>query len=130
MAARIPPEGLSSRADDERAALGARAISADRLSGHLVLLDTEVDDGRSQVTRRSRPQAARNLRQARYPLARAGNARRCAKAASRGRRGVRLGSVGTTFRKTLAAAGVIFCSISDTVRAPPEQIGRTQVSTP
>src|SRR5690606_39460031 len=31
-------------------------------------------------------------------------------------------SVGTTFRKELAAAGVIFCSISEAVRAHPELV--------
>ncbi|MCK7578781.1 MAG: hypothetical protein MZV65_25650 [Chromatiales bacterium] len=60
----------------QRARLGARALSADRLPGDLLLLGAEANEGRPEEPRRGRPEAARDLREARRAAARARAARR------------------------------------------------------
>ena len=67
--------GLSAVEEDGGAALGARPSHADRLPGR-VLLRRAQEEGRAQDPGRGRSQAARNLRQARYPAARARGTRR------------------------------------------------------
>ena len=74
--ARLAAQGLPPLADDERAALAERAVPADRLPGHRLLLGAEVEEGRSEEPRRGRSRAAPHLREARHPAARAGDARR------------------------------------------------------
>ena len=75
MDAQLAAGRLSALADHARAELGARALSEDRLSGPLLLLGAE-EEGRAEVARRDRSGDPQDLREARHPAARAGNARR------------------------------------------------------
>ena len=97
MDAGLAARRLSALADHARADLGARRLSEDRLSGHLLLLRAEAKAG-AEVARRGRSGNPAHLREARHSAARAGDAgrrRACedprASVARRGRRGVRLG---------------------------------------
>ena len=83
MAARVPPEGLSPLADDERAAVAERAISEDRFPGDQLLLGAQAED-EAQEHGRGRSGAAAHLREARRADARARGAGR-----RRGRRDLR-----------------------------------------
>ncbi len=74
--ARLAAEGIPPVAAHEGAGLGARALPADRLPGHLLLLRAEVPHRRPEEPRGRGPEAAGDLRQAGHPAARARAARR------------------------------------------------------
>src|SRR6185437_3346502 len=86
--------GLSPLADDDRADLGPRQLSQDRLSGSLLLLGAEAEEA-DRLARRNRSGNPQDLREARHPPARsrgAGRRREAGRRAQdRGRRRVRLG---------------------------------------
>ena len=86
MAARVAAQGVPPLAHDEGADLAERPLPADRLPVDRLLLRAEDEEGRPEDARGRRSEAARDLREARHPAARAGEARR-----RRRRRGLRLG---------------------------------------
>ena len=71
MAARVAPEGVPPLADDDGADVGERQLPADRLPGDRLLLRAEGPGRRPEEPRRGRSRAARDLREARHPAARA-----------------------------------------------------------
>ena len=90
----VAARGLSPLADHDRADLGARRLSEDRLSGPLLLLGTEAEEA-DRLARRDRSGNSQDLREARHSLARSRGARRRREAGrraqDRGRRRVRFG---------------------------------------
>ncbi len=86
--------GLSPLADHDRADLGPRQLSQDRLSGSLLLLGAEAEEA-DRLARRDRSGNPQDLREARHSPARsrgAGRRRQAGRRAQdRGRRRVRLG---------------------------------------
>ena len=85
MAARVPAEGVSPLAHDDRAEVAERQVPADRLPGHQLLLGAE-GEAEARVDGRGRSRAHPDVREARRAAARAEGARR-----RRGRRDLRLG---------------------------------------
>ena len=81
---RVAPEGAAPLADDAEPHWAHVQHRADRLPGDLVLLRAEGEDRRPEEPGRGRPEAARDLREARRAAARARAAR-----GRRGRCGVR-----------------------------------------
>ena len=65
MADRVAAQGVPPLAHDDGADLGERPLPADRLPGDLVLLGAQAEEGRAEEPRRGRPEAARDLREAR-----------------------------------------------------------------
>ena len=107
---------LSPLADDERAEMGAGALSADRLSGPLLLRRAEnAPRGRSRSTR-SIPSCWRPTRSSAFRCA----SRNCWPACRDAQVAVDAVfdsvSVATTFKEKLTKAGVIFCPISEAMR--------------
>jgi hypothetical protein len=88
VAPRVAPEGVPPVADDDRAQVAERQLPEDRLPGHRLLLGAQ-DHEAARVARRGRPQAARDVQQARHPAQRAEGAR-----GGGGGRRVRLGERG------------------------------------
>ena len=85
MDAGVAARRLPALAHHARAEMGQGRIRPDRLPGHLLLLRAEAE-GRAEVARRDRPGDPAHLREARHPVARAGDAARRAAAGGRGRR--------------------------------------------
>ena len=111
-------QGVPPLADDEGADLAERPLPADRLPGDRLLLGARsAKDGPKSLDEVD-PEAARDLREARHPAARA--RRSCA--------GVAVDavfdsvSVATTFKEKLAEVGIIFCSFSEAVQKHPELV--------
>ena len=107
-------QGLSPLVDDDRAALG---------EVHHPPIDYQAIDllfgaqGEEKELRRGRPRTAEDLREAGCADERACRAARRRAAEHCGRRRLRFSvSVATTFKKTLAEKGIIFCSFSEAVR--------------
>ena len=94
LAAGVAAEGVRRLAADDRAALGARRSSADRLSGPALLRGAEEEAG-AEEPGRGRSGTAEDLREARHPAEGAGDPGRRrsgvrrGRLAGRGRRGVR-----------------------------------------
>jgi cysteine desulfurase len=114
-AGRLPP-----LEDDDRADLGARALSADRLSGSVLL--RRAEERRAEVARRGRSRTAAHLREARHSAARAEVLPASRARASRSMRCSIRSRWSRPSRAELAKAGVIFCPISEAVREHPELV--------
>src|ERR1022692_3622505 len=84
MAAGMAAKGLSALADDDRAYVGERTLSENRLPGHHLLLVAEGQEGRPQEPGRRGSRTPEDLREAGHSAARAGDP-----GGRRGGRGVR-----------------------------------------
>src|SRR5204862_5215339 len=88
----MAPRGLSPLADHDRAAMGPRPLSQDRLPGSLLLFGAEAEEA-DRLAGRDRSRNSQDLRKARHSPARdrgAGGRREAGgRAEDRGRRGVR-----------------------------------------
>ena len=110
-------EGLPALADDEGADVAERALSADRLPGHRLLLRAEAEGRSRRAWTRSIPSCCETYEKLGIPLA---ERQRLA--------GVAVDavfdsvSVATTFKKKLAELGIIFCSFSEAVREHPDLV--------
>jgi Fe-S cluster assembly scaffold protein SufB len=113
--ARLAAQGLSALADDGRAALGDGASSAHRLSEHDLLFRPQAQ---AKKHGRGRSGTAENLRKARRSDARAAILA-CEQPTVAVDAVFDSVSVATTFKKTLAEKGIIFCSFSEAVQSIP-----------
>ena len=110
-------QGLPPLADDGRAEVGERPLSADRLSGHHLLLRSQARRTGQRVSTKSIRSSSRPSRSSGFPCSN----RRCSA-------GVAVDavfdsvSVATTFKEKLAEDGVIFCSFSEAVQNHPELV--------
>ena len=98
-----------------------RPLPAHRLPVDRLLLGPQAEEGRPEEPRRGRPRAARDLREAGHPPARAGAAGR------RGRgRGLRQRVASPPpSRRSWPRPGVIFCSFSEAVHEAPRAGARS-----
>ena len=76
MAPRVAAQGLPPLAHDDRTDVAERPLPPDRLPGRRLLLGSEVPEGRAEVARGGRSETPGDLREARHPTSRAGQARR------------------------------------------------------
>src|SRR5712664_3185580 len=109
---------LSPLADHDRAAMGPRPLSQNRLPGSLLLLGAEAEED-GFLARRDRSGDPQNLREVEVleGVVRPERQRKIAVDAV-----FDSVSVATTFQKELKAAGVIFMPISEAIREHPELV--------
>ena len=117
VAAGMAAEGLPPLADDGRADVGQRVVSADRLSGHDLLLGARSRKSAPKSLEEIDPELLKTYEKLGIPLAE--RARLAGVAVDAVFDSV---SVATTFKEKLNELGIIFCSFSEAVREHPDLV--------